>query len=123
MFVKKWTLVITSVILNCISFSTVKAQKSVFIISKHSTSQAQAYSIDGNEVTLQATLDISTYNPGIGAVGNSVWPSKELMFVTYENSPMVVWASTKTLKKIGELNTGFSNLASIVVDATRKYLN
>jgi len=39
MFVKKWTLVITSVILICILFNTAKAQKSVFIISKHSTSQ------------------------------------------------------------------------------------
>lgn len=77
MFVEKCTLVITSAILICISFSTVKAKKSVFIISKHQLpSQAQAYKIDGNEITLQGTLDISTYNPGNGAVGNTVWPEK-----------------------------------------------
>lgn len=110
MFVKKWTLVITSVILICMSFSTAKAQKSVFIISKHSApSHAQAYSIYGNEVTYQADVDISTYNTydqGAGAVGNAVWPEKELMFVTYEDSPMIVWASTKTLQKVGEFDTG-----------------
>ena len=47
-----------------------QAQKSVFIISKHHIpSQAQAYRIDGNEVSLQADVDISTYNQGAGAVG------------------------------------------------------
>ena len=124
MFVKKWTLVITSVILNCISFSTVKAQKSVFIISKHSNpSHAQAYAIDGNELTYQADVDISTYNTydqGAGAVGNAVWPQKELMFVTYESSPMIVWASTKTLQKVGEFDTDVTNLSGIAVDEDKE---
>jgi len=96
---------------------TAQANKSVFIISKHgSPSHAQAYAIDGNEVTYQADVDISTLNPGAGPVGNAVWPEKELMFVTYEGSPTIVWASTKTLQKVGELDTGVSNLAGIVVD-------
>jgi DNA-binding beta-propeller fold protein YncE len=94
-----------------------QAEKSVFIISKHSIpSQAQAYRIDGDQITYQAQVDIDTYNPGVGAVGNAVWPEKELMFVTYENSPMIVWASTKTLEKVGEFNTGVISLSGITVD-------
>jgi hypothetical protein len=87
----------------------VKAE-SVFIISSHSASKVQAYKINGDQVTYQDTVDISTYNPGYGAVGIAVWPSKELLFVTYENSPMIVWASTKTLEKAGEFDTGVNNL-------------
>ncbi len=79
---------------------TAHAKKSVFIISRHDTpSKAQVYSIKSGGVTYQDEVDISTYNPGIGAVANAVWPEKELMFVTYEGSDMIVWASTKTLKK------------------------
>jgi len=83
---------------------TAQANKSVFIISKHtSPSKAEAFSIDGDQVTYQAQVDIDTYNSGYGAVGNAIWPEKELMFATYEESPMVVWASTKTLQKVGEI--------------------
>jgi len=97
------------------------AAKSVFIISKHSTSsQAQAYTIDGDQITFQAQVGIDTYNPGYGAVGNAVWSDKELMFVTYEESPMIVWASTKTLKKVGEFDTGIYNLAGIAIDTNRE---
>jgi DNA-binding beta-propeller fold protein YncE len=95
-----------------------QAAKSVFIISKHAVpSQAQAYAIDGDQVTYQAQVDIDTYNPGYGAVGNGVWPEKELMFVTFEGSPMIVWPSTKTLEKVGEFDTGVNNPAGITVDS------
>ena len=49
-------------------------------------------------------------------MGNAVWSNKELMFVTYEASPKIVWASTKTLKKAGEFDTHVDNLAGIAVD-------
>jgi hypothetical protein len=97
--------------------------ESVFIISKHSApSQAQAYRIDGDQVMLQDTVEIDTYNQGYGAVGNAVWNDKELMFVTYEESPMIVWASTATLEKVGEFNTGMTDLAGIVVDEGAEYI-
>ncbi len=97
--------------------SVVNAEKSVFIISKHSNpSEAQAYKIDNDTVTDRAVVDISSYTQGYGAVGIAVWNEKELMFVTYENSSLVVWASTKSLMKIGGFNTGVSNLAGIAVD-------
>jgi hypothetical protein len=95
----------------------VRAKKGVFIISKHiSPSQAQVYSIDGNEVNLQADVNISTYNQGAGAVGLAGWTEKELMFVTYESSSVVVWTSTKSVEKVGDFNTGVSNLSGIAVD-------
>lgn len=94
------------------------AKKSVFIISRHNNpSHAQAYSIEGTQVVYQADVDISTYNPGIGAVANAIWPEKELMFVTYESSDWIVWSSTKTLEKVGEYDTGINDdFAGIVVD-------
>ena len=100
------------------------AKKSVFIISKHNNpSRAQAYSIEGDEVVYQADVDISTYNPGIGAVGNAVWPEKDLMFVTYENSDMLVWSSTKTLEKVGEYDSGINDdFAGIVVDQDKELI-
>jgi len=95
--------------------------KSAFIISKHSSpSEAQAFIINNNQVTYQAQVSIDTYNQGYGAVGNAVWVDKELMFVTYESSPMVVWASTKTLEKVGEFNTGISSCAGIAVDEEKE---
>ena len=96
---------------------TVQAEKSVFIISKHfPPSQAQAYAIEADQVTYEAQVDIDTYNPGNGAVGNAVWSDKELMFVTYESSPMIVWASTEDLQKVGEFDTDVYNLSGITVD-------
>ncbi len=103
--------------------NTVFAKKSVYIISKHSDpSKAHAYRIDGNEVTLQDVIDINSYNPGIGAVANAVWPEKELMFVTYEYSNRIVWSSTKTMRKVGEYDTEVSNLAGIVVDTEKELI-
>ena len=50
--------------------NNVFAKKSAYIISKHKTpSLAHVYSIDSNEITLQAEIDISSYNSGYGAVG------------------------------------------------------
>jgi hypothetical protein len=85
---------------------TAQAEKSVFIISQHPIpSQAQAYAIEGDQVVYQAQVAIDTYNPGNGAVGNAVWSEKELMLVTYESSPMIVWAATEDLHKVGEFDT------------------
>lgn len=92
---------------------TAQANKSVFIINKHvSPSQAQTYSIDGDQVTHQATVDVNTY--GYGAMGNAVWPDKELMFVTYEASPMLVWTSTKTLQKLVNILFSSRQLSGII---------
>jgi parallel beta-helix repeat protein len=111
---RKW--IVALLLVTVVAVSAARA-KSVFIISQHAApSKAQAYKIDGDQVTLQANVDISTYNEGFGAVGNTIWSAKELMFVTYENSPMIVWASTKTLEKVGEFDTGVNNLSGISVD-------
>lgn len=99
------------------------AKKSVFIISKHNNpSRAQAYSIEGNQVVYQADINISGYNQGYGAVANAIWPEKDLMFVTYENSDMLVWSSTKTLEKVGEFDTDVLNLAGVVVDIGKELI-
>ncbi len=114
-------LIIVWLCLSVLPAGITKAAKSIFIISKHiDPSEAQAYSINGDQVTFQAMVDISTLNPGYGAVGNAVWPEKDLMFVTYENSPMIVWASTKTLQKVGELDTGVSDLSGIAIDEEKE---
>jgi parallel beta-helix repeat protein len=111
-------------IIVCLHFvvSFAYAKKSVFIISNHQSSYAQAYSIEGTQIVYQADIDISSQNPGFGAVGNAVWPEKNLMFITYESSGKIVWSSTKTLDKVGEFETGNGNLAGIVIDRGRGYI-
>ena len=85
-----------------------------------SDSTITAYDINGDQIHYQATVDITTLNPGNGAVGNSIWSEKEIMFVTYENSPTVAWSSTKTLEFVGRNNTGVSSLAGVVVDTEKE---
>ncbi len=50
-----------------VASGTTQAEKSVFIISKHPIpSQAQAYAIEGDQVTYEGQVEIDTYNPGFG---------------------------------------------------------
>ncbi len=123
MFGKKFIMGLLCLFIFVGFIGTAEANKSVFIISKHgSPSKAEAFSIDGDEVTFQAMVDISTYNQGYGAVGNAVWPDKDLMFVTYESSDMLVWSSTKTLEKVGEFDTDIPNPAGVVVDREKELI-
>jgi parallel beta-helix repeat protein len=122
MLLKKSIILVTSIIIICISLDTAQGKKSVFIISKHDESHVQAYAIVGNQVVLQANVDISAYNPGKMAVANAIWPEKELMFITYEGSGIVVWSSTKTLQKLGEFDTNISDCAGIVVDKDKELI-
>jgi len=120
MFGKKFLI---SLCLSLIFVGATQAKKSVFIISRHdSPSRAQAYSIEGNQVVYQAQVDIDTYNQGVGAVGNAIWPEKELMFVTYENSDMLVWSSTKTLEKVGEFDTNIPDCAGVAIDSNKELI-
>jgi hypothetical protein len=106
-------------VLCLVVFATATARaESVFIISQHDSTTVQAYSIDGDHVHYQGQGGISTW----GGVGIDVWPEKELMFLTFEGSPKIVWASTKTLEEVGEFNTGVNNLAGIVVDGGLIYV-
>jgi len=82
--------------------SVTSANKSVFIISSHDRKIAQAYLIEDSQVEFQATVNTDTYNPDYGPVGVSVWPEKELAFFTFEESPVIVWSSTKSLEKAGD---------------------
>lgn len=92
------------------------AGKSVYVISSTNADKVQAYKIDGSQVDFQADVDISNYNQGLGAVGLATWPEKNLLFVTYEGSGVIVWSSSKTLEKIGDYKTGVPNLARIAYD-------
>ena len=91
--------------------------KSVFAVASHSNSKVKAYKINGNQIDYQATVE-DTEDFGFGATGLCVWPSIERMFVTYESSNKIVWASTKTLQRDDddEIEAPESSLAGIVVD-------
>lgn len=114
---------ITVVVCLHVIICSASAKKSVFIISSHNSNFAQAYSIEGNEVDYQADIDISSYYPNSSAVGNTVWPEKNLMFVTYEGSMGIVWSSTKTLHEVGQFTLPFyypnSSIAGIVVNRSQ----
>jgi hypothetical protein len=102
----------------CIIFAgwvnTACAAKSVFIISNHNYSVVEAFRIDSNHVEFQGTGYL--FQGTGGAVGIDVWPTKELMFATYEGSGVISWTSTTTLQNVGEFDTGISTpfLAGIV---------
>jgi len=93
--------------------------KSVFAVASHETSQIKAYKIYADHIDRQDTVE-GTEDFGIGACGLCVWASQELMFVTYESSGVIAWASTKTLERNpqeDEFNTGITDtdgLAGIV---------
>jgi uncharacterized repeat protein (TIGR01451 family) len=119
MFTKRFSIITILICYFIIFLQTAYGAKSVFIISSHDSRRAEAFRIDGNNVSFQDMIDISTYNPGVGPVGVAVWPEKDLAFFTFEGSPMIVWSSTKTLEKIGEFNTGITSgngLAGTVTD-------
>jgi len=96
--------------------------KSVFAVSDHNNSIVKAYKIDGDEIDYQANAESGTFDSG--ATGLCVWPSIELMFVTYEWSNMITWCSTKTLHREDddEIVAEESNLAGIVADETNSVL-
>jgi len=123
MFGKKFTMVIPLFICVCILANPVCAAKSVFIISAKNYSAAKAYRIDGNLVTFQATANLPHY--GSGSIALAAWPQKELMFIDYDSSSVIVWVSTKTLEKVGEFNTGVPynpnmGLCGIAVDTVNR---
>ena len=104
-------------ILSQISYAS---NKSVFVINSHDGYEVQAYHIDDDNVTLQATATLPATSHLIDL---AAWPQKELLFVTHEtsetqNPTSITYISTKTLVTVGQLNTGSLMLefAGIVVD-------
>jgi len=100
--------------------------ESVFAVASHSNSKVKAYLINGDKINYQATIK-DTESFGIGATGFCVWPEKQRMFVTYENSPVISWASTKSLSRdpdTDEFDTGIigGSLAGIAVDEGKSFL-
>ena len=93
--------------------------KSVFAVASHTTSKIKAYLIDpvDGKITLQATIE-GTESFGAGATGLCAWPGVERLFVTYESSEKIAWASTKTLKRDAddEIDAPEDDLAGVIVD-------
>ena len=100
----------------CIGVFTnvVYAAKSVFVVNSHGGYEVQAYRIDSNHVTLQGTVALPANGPLIDL---AVFPQKELLFATNEESAAITYVSTKTLAEVGHLDpTAPSEFAGIVVD-------
>jgi len=89
---------------------------SVFAITKHSNSTIVAYGIYGDQIEFMDDVESNSF--GNRAVGICVWESKDLMFVTYETSDKIAWASTKTLKRENddEILAEETNLSGIIAD-------
>jgi len=106
-----WTIVCALMVCNLAEKANAK---SVFAVSDHSNSIVKAYKIDGDKLEFQSKAESETFK--YGATGLCVWSSRELMFVTYEQSDMITWCSTKTLHREDddEIVAEESNLAGIV---------
>ncbi len=90
--------------------------KSVFAITKHSDSTIIAYDILGDQIEFMDNVESGHFENG--AVGICVWESKDLMFVTYETSDKIAWASTKTLQRESddEISAEETNLSGVIAD-------
>jgi parallel beta-helix repeat protein len=107
------------------------SNKSVYIISSQDDSEIQAYGIDSNHISWQATANVyvdgTTPGNDYSPVAVAVWPQKSLLFFTNDGVPEITFASSKTLIKIGEFDTGTSvngsikpGLGGIVVDTVQQ---
>ena len=99
--------------------------KSVYAVAGHSNSKVKAYLIDADDIVYQATID-NTQSFGYGATGFCLWPSKDRMFITYEEGGgMIAWASIKTLTRnpvTDKYNPGLGELAGIIVNERESLL-
>ncbi len=110
----------------CLSCVNNGYAKSVFAIASHDGSEVKAYSIDPNSaITYQATVD-QTESFGAGAGALCLWPSKDRMFITYEEgNGVIAWASIKNLSRDSETDKyfpGVGELAGMLVDENKDLL-
>lgn len=97
--------------------------KSVFAIASHGNGKIKAYEITGNNIDYQVTIG-ETENFGGGAGGLCLWPSVDRMFVTYEGSTIITWASIKNLRRNPQTDeyttgiTGGNGLGGMAVDGS-----
>jgi uncharacterized repeat protein (TIGR01451 family) len=91
--------------------------KSVFAIASHANGRIKAYKVVSDHVDFQTTLQ-GTENFGVGATGLCSWTDYERLFTTYEGSPKIAWASSKTLNRENDdaYDAPESNLAGMAVD-------
>lgn len=100
--------------------------KSVFAIASHGGSEVKAYSIDPDStITYQATVE-QTESFGIGAGALCLWPSKDRIFITYEeNDGVIAWASIKSLSRDQATDVyypGIGEIAGMLVDEDNSLL-
>ncbi|MGB8225626.1 MAG: hypothetical protein WCE45_01980 [Sedimentisphaerales bacterium] len=96
------------------------AAKSVFVISSQDYSVVKPYSINDNNITLQATSALP--QNGGGAIALAAWPEKELLFATYDGSSVITWVSAKNLVNPGEFTepNARRGFAGIAVDTVKE---
>jgi len=92
--------------------------KSVFAVAGHANGKIKAYRINGDEIEFQETIP----HPLTDATGLCLWPTVDRMFVTYEGSGVISWASIKNLNRDPETDdfdtmiTGGNGLGGMAVD-------
>jgi len=107
------------------SFSTdsAYAKKSVYAITDHDASTLKAYEIQGDQIQFQEYVEVDDY--AFGAVDVTCDSNSEHLFITYEGSTRIVWASAKTLQQEGyidlrDYNPSVESLAGIVADEEKQ---
>jgi len=98
--------------------------KSVYVITNIGAGTVKAYDIQDDQLQYQATAE-NLANHASGAVGLSLDPDSQILFVTYEGSNIIEMVNAKTM--ISEENPvevpNASNLTGIAVYEDVKYLN
>ena len=76
--------------------------KSVYALTDHGNSTLKAYQIQDDQIQFQKYVQVDDY--ALGAVDVAIDSSRELIFLTYENSTRIVWADTRTMQQKGYID-------------------
>ncbi len=106
----------------CRLAGTVQA-KSLYAITDHHASTLKAYEIQDSNLAYQADVNVTAY--ATGAADVTIDSELELLFITYEDSPKIVWASAKSLEQQGvidlrDIYPSAGQLAGIVADEQKQ---
>jgi len=118
---KKFVVLLLSLIIFVIDFSTLAKAKSVYVISNINGNKVQAYKVDANSLTYQVTAN-TTYNSPVGiAIDESEYG--DFLFLTFENQDKIELVNAKTMQYVNTVTaTGATNLAGIAMDTDKSKL-
>ena len=124
MEIGKYTRIAGACVLSLVSLfcARVAPGKSVYVITRHSSSMLAAYYVEDEQIQFQTTAENLPHH-GTGAVGLALDPDSETLFVTYEDSGRIELVDARAMVYMSRgLTVPATNLAGIVFDQSKQRL-